>query len=142
MVRLVTISAVMALAACTSGPTRVPLGQPQLDIDNGTTLTVTVEINGQHVGDYGPGTQTALDLGPLPQLPWHLVARWPNGRTLLTFDVPAGDPDMTAQPQGESDHGGHGSRVYLTCGTLLIWAGTVPMPQSPFSPTPTDDCSP
>jgi hypothetical protein len=134
--------AVLMLAACVSSASRVPIGQPQLDIVNSTTLTVRVEINGRRIGDYGPGSSVSLDLTPLPRLPWQVIAATAKGRVLTTFSVPAGDPYMTAQPEDESGGGGHSVRLELTCGTLLIWAGTVPPRGGAQGPAGTGDCSP
>jgi hypothetical protein len=148
----VALALALALAACSKAhPSATPYLHPQLVLDNRTTLTVVLEINGQLVGTYGPGDRTSLDPASLPPLPWAVSAQTMGGRPLATFQVPAGDLDMTTQPRGQpavdipevvADYGGHVARADLTCGTLLVWAGTAPPPQG-IGPVGTGaDCTP
>jgi hypothetical protein len=132
--RLVALLAVLCLGACTAAPTGTPFLHPQLVVNNGTTLTVELAINGQQAGRYEPGQSISVGLSALPPLPWEVTAQTAAGRPLGTFSVPAGDPYMTTQPEGESGGGAHYLRTVLTCGTLLVWAGTVP--PGGLNPTP------
>jgi hypothetical protein len=118
-----------------------------LGISNGTTLDVTLVVNGQRIVDYpgGGGQASAIDDAALPPLPWDVEVRSPSGRVLLSLHVEEG------QVSSATDAGGYGTRtgrvgeVDLSCGRLMIWAGDFtptgggPPPPSPGTP---GDCAP
>jgi tetrahydromethanopterin S-methyltransferase subunit F len=116
-----------------------------LGISNGTTLEVTLFVNGERVADYPPGgPQPSIDSSSLPALPWIVEARSPSGRVLTSMQVKSGDVQTTALPNGGVGHSGDFARVDLSCGRLTIWAGDIepsgPAP-NPSSGSP-GDCAP
>ena len=131
-----------ALAVCRAhrhADCRAPVAQPR--VANGTTLTVTLVINGQRVA-VAPagGPEPSIDLTALPPLPWTVASYSPSGRVLSTFRVEPGAVSL--------DTSGHqvvsGGPIDLSCGRLMVWAGpfepTAPAPAaSPGSP---GDCAP
>jgi hypothetical protein len=108
---------------------------PAVHMSNGTTLVVTVLVNGQHVGDVSPGTSgTAITDTAMPPLPWTIEARSRSGRLLTSFQVGPADGSTTATIA---------QLVDLSCGRLWIWVGGItpdaPVPPSPGKP---GDCAP
>jgi hypothetical protein len=129
------------LAACTTSGTPGPAaGQAQLGISNGTTLAVTLVVNGQRVADYPAGSGATIELAALPPLPWDVMALTSSGRLLTSMEVAA---DAAGMPQG-TPGGGTFGRVDLSCGRLTIWAGdSQPSgPAPPPSPGTSGDCAP
>ncbi len=64
----------LVLAACSSTPLS-PIART-VGVDNGTTLTVTISVNGQRLADIPPrSVEPALDLSSAPALPWTVQAR-------------------------------------------------------------------
>lgn len=140
----------VACAACSSAPptaqptatpapvdTPAPVGQfggvPVLGIENGTTLAVTLIVNGQAVGTDLPGTGLApIDFGKLPPLPWTVEARSPSGRVLTSMTVRAGDVSATTDPNGNWGSTGTIGRIDLSCGRITIFAGY----ETPSGPAP------
>ena len=101
---------VLLVAACT----RVlpPDAHPGLGVGNGTTMTVTLVVNGQRIADYPPGQyppsqpSSSVPPGPpidpmaLPALPWAVEVRSPSGRVLDSFHVDPGDVKAGAETGG------------------------------------------
>jgi serine/threonine protein phosphatase PrpC len=120
--------------------------QPTLGIANGTSLTVTVLVNGQPIGTFPPGGGQSAIGGPvLPALPWAVEARTASGRLLTSMDVKAGSVWATTRPDGSLQQAGTMGRVDLSCGRLTIWAGDFmpsggPVPSG--SPGTPGDCAP
>jgi hypothetical protein len=105
-------------------------------VANGTTLTVTLLVNGQAVRTFEPGEPgPTIDPVILPDLPWTVEARSASGRVLTSMRVKTGDVWTTARPGGAVESSGTFGRVDLSCGSLRIWAGDVfpsgPVPASP-----------
>jgi len=130
----------LLLAACTATPT--PESQrPYLGVSNGTTLAVTLAVNGQRVAVFPPGgPEPSIDLTALPPLPWSVQALSPSGRVLTSMQVQPGEiegPDSAVHtiPMG---------RVDLSCGRVTIWAGDyAPSGPAPMgSPGTPGDCAP
>jgi hypothetical protein len=130
-----------------SSDTGLPIGvlppdSMSLSINNGTTLTLSLVVNGTPVASLEPAT--CLGCGPdggvpaslLPPLPWHAEALTSSGRVLSSLDVRAGD---VIYMSGGSK--GVGSRVDLSCGRLDIWSGPPIDGPSPGAGTP-GDCKP
>jgi hypothetical protein len=138
IVTLVAAVAVAVFAACATGEL------PPLNVANGTTLQVTLVVNGAPVATFGPGEGTPGDgfADPLPPLPWTVVATTSTGRVLATMTVKPGDVFATTHPDGSTEFGGSGQRVDLSCGRLDLWAGYQP----PMGPAPgpgvPGDCEP
>jgi hypothetical protein len=137
------ITMVLLVAGCSAAPTPAPsvAAAVSLHVGNGTTLAVTLVVNGQAVGVFPPqAAGPAIDTSRLPPLPWAVEARTAAGRVLATMVVHPGDgiensAGMTTIPMG---------RVDLSCGRLTIWAGDRP-PSGPVPPSPAGspgDCLP
>jgi hypothetical protein len=139
---LLSITAAVALFAChaASPATRVDLG-----IANGTTLTVSLFVNGQLVGDSPPNAASpTFDPNSLPPLPWTVEARSATGRVLASMIVEPGEVRTATGPDDQISHSGTFGRVDLSCGRLTIWAGDVAPsgPAPPPSPGSPGDCVP
>ena len=130
--------ALFVVSACGLMTGREP---PDLNIDNGTELQVTIVVNGLHVETVPPSTVAVLKPESLPELPWNVQALTPTGRELLALVVESGQVLSTNGPNGESQLTGSAARVDLSCGRLDIWAGPPlagPMP----GPGLPGDCEP
>ena len=153
MVRLMTVAALIAISVwgCMSGsdhagtPT-LQSGAPvstSLNVSNGTTLDVTIEVNGTEVAQFpaeGQG-QITVDDSKLPPVPWNVAARSPSGRILATMTVTEQDVEQLGMGTFSIPMG----RVDLSCGRLTMWAGDYP-PSGPVPPSPAaspgSDCAP
>lgn len=72
-----------------------------LSVQNGTTLTVTLVVNGAAVRTIAPETLVdAMPAAALPALPWAIEARSPSGRVLTSLTVNAGDVWQVTAPNG------------------------------------------
>jgi hypothetical protein len=140
-VALLACALLIPLAACTTSATPGPAAeQAQLGISNGTTLAVTLVVNGQRIADYPAGSGATIQLDALPALPWEVTALTASGRSLTSMQVAANSAGM---PQG-APGGGTFGRVSLSCGRLTIWAGDS-QPSGgapPPSPGTPGDCAP
>ena len=121
--RLVAPLLAVTLAAYGAAPdTRPPTN---LGVNNGTTVTVSIVVNGQVVGTVAPARS---------RRPW-MAGRccrhspgpsWPGRRPGLSFDrLQTGDYTAT---------GAFGSEADLACGTLRMWTGDTDL--NPGSPAP------
>lgn len=135
-----------AVAGCglLPGPAPTP-ERPALGISNGTTLDVTLFVNGVLVvtdppGGPAPEIQTAA----MPALPWVVEARSASGRVLTSMRVEPGQVTSTTRPDGGAEHIFTFGRVDLSCGRLTIWAGdSAPSgPPPPPNPGQPGDCLP
>lgn len=130
----------LLLGACSliDGAIHTPSRPVGVEVSNGTTLPITLVVNGVIVrnigpGDGTPGPITADVLGPMP---WTVEARTASGRVLLTLSVHDGDVQYQ-----ESSSRGDAARIDLSCGRLDVWAGPPlagPMP----GPGVPGDCAP
>ena len=85
-------SAPAGISTTPSPPSATPSLSPSLHLTNGTTLTVTLVVNGQRVGDVPPGSPLPrIDVFDLPPVPWVVQARSPSGRVLVSMQVQPGD---------------------------------------------------
>ena len=144
----------MMLSACSGETTLSPSPSPSprvhLGISNGTTLDVTLVVNGQRVADYPTdGSQLpAIDDAALPPLPWDVEVRSPSGRVLTSMHVDVGQVSTTTDASGNIvGHTGRIGEADLSCGRLIVWAGdftpTGGAPRSTQSPPGTPgDCAP
>jgi hypothetical protein len=138
----------LALAACDGSASQPPASDPSnptLGVSNGTTLVVTLVVNGKPVGMFPPGGPgPTIDVAALPPLPWTVDARSPSGRVLTSMRVEPGQVTTTTVPGVAIQHSGTMGRVDLSCGRLTIWAGDV-QPSGPVptaSPGTPGDCVP
>ena len=129
------LGCVAPLSSPTAPPT-ISAAVPPLSISNGTTITVTLAINGVALETIEPGGyEDPVDV-PLPALPWLVETRSPSGRVLSTMTVQAGDVVYTTpDASSRSSSRGDAVRVDLSCGRLDVWAGP-PMLGPAFSPGP------
>ncbi len=110
-------------------------------VQNGTTLVLTVTVNGGVALQLAPGEERrSIEFSMLPARPWVVEARTASGRVLATMRVSASD--------GVPGPGGAMTQVRsetkLSCGTLLMYIGDSPPPGLPqenpsFEP---GDCAP
>ena len=112
--------ALVLVVACSPAPTG---DAHDLVVSNGTTLAVTVAVNGTVVRTIQPTTQETLFVRELPPLPWAVEARAPSGRVLSHMTVRAGDVSETKFPDGRREMMGDGVRAELSCGRLDMWSG-------------------
>lgn len=129
------------LAACGPRAGRTPetsgLSAYHLNIDNGTTLTLSVEVNGSGVARVPPQTFFEVNRS-LPEMPWTVTARTPSGRVVLELLVDESSISATTAPDGHTSISGAGTRVDLSCGRLDIWVGAPLLGPPPGSGTPGD----
>lgn len=133
---LALLALAAAVAACGPTPTpqpsatSVPVG---INVANGTTVAVTVVVNGTVVETVPPGATEVPLRAALPGRPWSVEARSPTGRVLAAFTVPSGDAVSAESSVGAAED--------LACGTLELWAGGPrgdhPKPVGP-TPAPCD----
>lgn len=132
----------MLLLGCT--PTALPERVPathSLEAGNGTSLTVTLVVNGAALRVVPPGASAAIPVGELPLLPYVVEARSPRGRVLTSMTVHAGDVRETITPNGARQYSSAAVRVDLSCGRLDIWSG-FPMLGPLPGPGRPGDCEP
>ena len=130
----------LALAAagfatgCQAGasPTPPVASLPPLSISNGTSIPVTLVVNGTVIETVAPGDTQDPITAPLPAQPWTIETRSPGGRVLSTLAVSLTDVIGSAS--------GRAVRVDLSCGRLDVWSGP-PLLGPMFSPGPSGDCS-
>lgn len=142
---IATVVVAVVLSGCTSGAgtsvqaTANPSSMP-LSIQNGTTIAVTLVVNGIVVETVAPGGFQDPVTATLPGLPWAIETRSPSGRVLSTLAVRAGDVVYTTpDANGMSSAKGDAVRVDLSCGRLDVWSGP-PMLGPAFVPGPPGDC--
>jgi hypothetical protein len=138
------LSVLMLIALLSGCSSAVPGNLLLLSISNQTTLTVTLVVNGQRVGDFPPAShEDPIDPSRLPAPPWQVTALTRSGRVLLTLEVRPGDvTHSTPDASGHSSARGAGARADLSCGRLDVWSGPPmlgPMPPDNFPP---GDCDP
>lgn len=144
--RLVRVCSVLAVAVAIGACSVLPTGErPRLGVSNGTTLDVTLFVNGVRVGEaLAGGPSPVIESSRLPDLPWVVEARSPSGRVLTSMRVEPGQVFSTTRPDGGIDASGAIGRVELSCGRLTIWAGDFepsgPVPGEP--PGEPGDCVP
>lgn len=106
-------------------------GVTPLSISNGTSIAITLVINGGVIETLAPGETHDPITATLPAKPWTIETWSPSGRVLSTLTVSA---DATI-----SDTTGRAVRVDLSCGRLDVWTGP-PLLGPSFVPGPSGDC--
>lgn len=116
----------------------------ELSVSNQTTLVITLVVNDQEIGLFGPSAhEVPIDASRLPAPPWHVEARTSSGRVLVTMDVAPGDVWHTAEGlDGHSSSQSAGARADLSCGRLDIWSGRPMSGPAPPRTFPAGDCDP
>jgi hypothetical protein len=89
-----------------------------IGIANGTSIEVSLVVNGAHVRTIAPRTEVEVRAADLPALPWQAVVTTAAGRTLVALDIKSGDVHRSANAWGGVAH-----RVDLSCGRLDIYSG-------------------
>lgn len=128
----------LALAACSPGP--AASASTSLGIENGTTLVLTLVVNGQTAATLPPGGSEESSAN-LPARPWTVEARTASGRVLATMFVGLGPADPAEA--GDSSTGGSSSRFPLSCGSIRMWTGNAPPADGAAAPdsSPLPDCA-
>ena len=152
-VALLAALAVLVVACSDAEPTplqqgglgqhAVPADAMSLGVSNGTTLTITLAVDGELVRTLAPGAVVeAIPAGALPALPWVVEARSSSGRLLTSMTVKAGDVLRAGNP-AEVSKGPRTSAV-LSCGRVDIWSWSGPPPPPPTGPASGSpgDCAP
>jgi hypothetical protein len=131
---LMAASIGVVAAACDSST--VPDAAMSLGVSNGTTLAVTIVVNGIEIETVAAGQGDDIRAARLPALPWRVEARSPSGRILLPLNVRSGDAHQTADSSG-----GVAARLDLSCGRLDLWSGPPLLGPAPGPGSP-GDCDP
>ena len=119
----------------------VPADEMSLGVANGTTLTITLVINGAVVRTFAPGMGAdTIPATALPALPWAIEARSPSGRVIASLIVNAGDVWEADAPGGPVSKGPWASVVH-SCGRLDIWSWSGPPPPAPSGQGSPGDCA-
>ena len=102
-----------------AGPAPVgPLGFGDLQIANGTTIPVTLIVDGVARIDVPPRAWDGLRAAELPPKPWSVTVRHAvSGRVLLTLRVLEDPTDDGVRQQGAA------ARADLSCGRIDVWVG-------------------
>jgi hypothetical protein len=113
-----------------------------LHVSNGTTLPLTLVVNGVKVSDLAPGTEASVVAGDLPSLPWSVSTRTPTGRVVATMQV---EPDSVVDDRaidGTGSYSAPAGGVALSCGQVRMWVGGMePIGGGPAEGKP-GDCEP
>ncbi len=123
-----------------------------LSIHNGSTLEVSLVVNGTEIRNMDPGGclgcgvhGAGIPLAELPPLPWHVVLLTSSSRTLGTLDVHEGDVSVTDDAGGAVTIDAPMLRVSLSCGIIDVWVGPPPISEPAGTapgPWPSGDCEP
>lgn len=136
----IVLSAFVAGIVAGCAPGLPSASTPPLSISNGTTIPVTLVVNGVVVQAVAPGGYEDPVKATLPALPWSIETRSPSGRVLSRLTVNAGDVVYTTpDANGHSSAKGAAVRVDLSCGRLDLWSGP-PLLGPSFIPGPAGDC--
>jgi len=147
-VRLVlSLLVAVTLSACGAPTTPSPSESARLSlgVSNGTTLDVTLFVNGQRIADYPAGGPVpTIDPYWLPLIPWDVEVRSPSGRVLTSMHVLMGDVLDFGPYRTNAEWTIPMGRVDLSCGRLTVWAGDhqPSAPPPPPSPGRPGDCAP
>jgi hypothetical protein len=112
------IAARVALLLSLSAAACAASDADDLVVTNGTTLLVTLVVNGAPVRAVPPHSQEIVLPRDLPPLPWNVETRTSSGRVLSAMTVRAGDVLVTS-----SYVRGDAVRVDLSCGRLDVVTG-------------------
>jgi hypothetical protein len=146
LARIGTVVALTALVSACGSPAPRPSLRAEatpsppaltLSVDNRTTITVTLVVNGSAIRYVSPGALEDPITASLPDLPWTVELRSPSGRILTGMKVKPGDTTDALTGTGRTMTGDV-ARVHLPCGFLAVWAG--PQLESPWATGP-GDCS-
>jgi len=120
------------------GPTPQPA---QIEVSNGTTLDLALFVNGTQVASIPGGGGTTVPPDRLPPMPWSVEARSSSGRVVASFGATTDE----LEPVVGVDSTGWtiaGDRVDLSCGMLVMFAGTIAIVGPVPGPGTPGDCVP
>ncbi|HLO34895.1 MAG TPA: hypothetical protein VK194_02380, partial [Candidatus Deferrimicrobium sp.] len=124
IVRVVLVAALVAacgpMAPAGPGPLASIPPDGNVHVTNGTTLDVSIFVNGLSIGTVRAGDEITIESGRLPTLPWTVEARSPSGRLILPWNVEVGQIQEALDGTGAS-----GATATLTCGVFTMRIGTV-----------------
>ncbi len=92
-------------------------------VSNGTTLPLTVVVNGAPLAVLEANTQAEYAPSKLPAMPWTVETRMAGGRVLATMRVEQGSIQDQRALDGTGSYSSVGSRVTLSCGQIWLWVG-------------------
>jgi hypothetical protein len=133
----------IVLAAFVAGCGFLPgIGNDRLHVLNRTTIHVAIVVNQRNIGVVAPGADADLGPADLGAMPWHVSARTPAGRELVTLDVDPGSVQDQSNLDGTGSYSAPATGVDLSCGQIRLYAGRM-MPSGPVpGPGTPGDCAP
>ena len=141
-----TLLAVGCLIVNACGPILPATGVFPVDytvhVDNGTTMALTIVVNGQPVALAAAKDVKAIPMAALPPLPWTVEARSASGRVVLTLIVEPGSVVDIRNADGTGSHSAPGARADLSCGRLDMYPGSAGMMGPAPGPGVPGDCAP
>jgi hypothetical protein len=132
----VVLAVALMLAGCTASGTG---GAGTLNVSNQTNIPIVLSVNGTRVTQVQAHSTASVAEMSLPALPWHAAATTTGGRQLGLLTVT--HEDLAAVTFGPGGSQGKGSRVDLSCGTIVMWVGPEPIGPVGGSGRP-GDCGP
>ena len=147
------VVSMFVLSACSAGGSSplasgdlgrqvVPPDTMTFSVSNGTTLPVTLVVNGSVVRTLAPDSEAdAIPASAPSDLPWAIEVHSPGGRVLTSLTIHAGDVWQENFSNGDSEGKGDGVRVGLSCGMIQIWSG-FPLAGPPPGTGSPGDCAP
>ena len=144
--RLVVLALPLLVTGCVAADGTATPATSQimgLSIQNGTTIAVTLVVNGSVIETVPPGGYEDPIKGQLPAMPWTVEVRSPSGRAMTTLDVRNGDYATASLPNGGSQEKGVARRLDLSCGRLDLWYGPPILgpARDPNASYPPGDCA-
>jgi hypothetical protein len=113
-----------------------------LHVSNGTTLALSVIVNGQSIGVAPAGINADYTVDQLPGLPWAVETRTVSGRLILQLDVQPGSVIDIRNADGSGSHSAPARRADLSCGRLDLYVGSIGMLGPAPGPGVPGDCVP
>lgn len=116
----------------TVGPSPSPTARifPDLSVQNGTTIPITLLVNGVVLETVAPGSYQDPIALRMPSPPWRIEARSPSGRLLTSLTV--------LKTTYVDWNTGVGARADLSCGRLDLWSGPPMIGPAPGPGSPGD----
>ena len=142
------VSVAFVLAAMVTGCGVIPVPSPPVDPSlfdihaaNGTTIPVSVVVDGQVAAVVPAGGEVTIPSGTLPAPPYTIEARIASGRVLDSVTVAPGSVTRVVNSDGTGSASGVAIRTGLSCGQFTLWVGVRPSGPAPGPGAP-GDCDP
>ena len=134
------LALVAAVEACAAPPTVTADPRYELHVENGTTVPVSIVINGRTLAQVKGQSSTVVSLAREPPGTVAIQAQLPDGRPAISFVI---DPaTLSSETVGSvTDVVGAAHRADLSCGRLDLWLLT-PLLGPPPGPGAAGDCGP